>query len=104
MLRDDADALDALATEAADVLRDPAGGLDVGQLAVYPRAVRTRVVRAWLVANGAPPTDLTRAHVLAVDALVTGWHGQAPLALPGGLRAYREPGPSGRPVLQVQPG
>jgi tRNA(Ile)-lysidine synthase len=99
LLRDDADALDALAIEVYEVVRDSTGGMDVESLIQHPRAVRTRVLRAWLLANGAPATDLTRSHVLAVDALATAWHGQGPLALPGGLRPYRDRGPSGRPVL-----
>jgi tRNA(Ile)-lysidine synthase len=104
LLRDDADALDALAAEVVDAVRDAAGGIQVDSLAGHPRAVRTRVLRAWLLASGAAANDLTRSHVLAVDALATAWHGQGPLALPGGLRAYRDRGPAGQPVLRADKG
>jgi tRNA(Ile)-lysidine synthase len=102
LLRDDADALDALAADVAVIVRDPTGAIAVEALAGHPRAVRTRVLRAWLIAAGSPANDLTRTQVLTVDALVTGWHGQGPLALPGRLRVYRERGPSGRPVLRIE--
>ncbi len=68
------------------------GGLDVGGLAELPRAVRWRVLRLAAIAAGSPPTDLTAAHVAAVDALVTAWRGQAGIDLPGGLRATRRDG------------
>jgi tRNA(Ile)-lysidine synthase len=101
LLRDDADALDTLAADVAEAVRDEAGGIEVEGLVAHPRAVRTRVLRTWLIANGSPAGDLTRTHVLAVDALATGWHGQGPLALPGGTRVARERGASGRPVLRA---
>ena len=50
-------------------------------LAELPRALRTRVLRAWALARGA--TEVTSVHTAALDALVTGWHGQGPLDLPG---------------------
>jgi tRNA(Ile)-lysidine synthase len=103
LLRDDADALDALATGVVADVRDPAGAVEVDKLVGYPRAVRTRVLRAWLIESGARATDLTRGHVLAVDSLVNDWHGQGPLELPGGLRVHRDRGPSGRPVLRTEP-
>jgi tRNA(Ile)-lysidine synthase len=104
LLRDDADALDALAAEVANAVVGDTRVIDVERLTAHPRAVRTRVLRTWLLAGGAPANDLTRGHVLGVDALATDWHGQGPLTLPGGLRAYRERGPSGRPVLRVGKG
>jgi tRNA(Ile)-lysidine synthase len=85
LLRADADHLDALAM-AYD------GGLDAETLAALPDAVRSRVLRSAVLAAGAPPTDLTAAHVAAVDALVTAWHGQGPVHLPGGLAAVRHCG------------
>jgi tRNA(Ile)-lysidine synthetase-like protein len=90
-LREDADALDALA--AALVVRATAepAGLDCATLAAAPDAVRRRALRAAAVAAGCPAGALHRTHVLALDALVVGWHGQGPAALPGGLvgrRAY----------------
>lgn len=82
-LRADAEALDDLAARAAADVRTDDGDLDAASLAALPAAVRTRVLRTWLLGLGAPAGSLTRDHVLAVDALVTGWHGQGPLHLPG---------------------
>jgi tRNA(Ile)-lysidine synthase len=85
LLRDDADLLDALAADAwPSTLKeaDPLT-LDVAALDALPAALRTRVLRRAALAAGAPPTDLTLGHVQAVDALITGWHGQGPVALPG---------------------
>jgi tRNA(Ile)-lysidine synthase len=50
-------------------------------------AVRRRVLRLAVAAAGG--SALTSAHLAAVDALVTDWHGQGPVALPGGLSASR---------------
>ena len=87
-LRADADALDGWAARAlAEALRD--GGLDTAALAALPTAVRTRALRAAALAAGAPASDLSAAHVEAVDRLVTDWHGQGPLQLPGGVTARR---------------
>ncbi len=54
--------------------------------------MRSRVVRAAALAAGAPASDLRAEHVEAVDALVTDWHGQGPLELPGRVTARRECG------------
>ena len=75
--REDADLLDALAAEA-----DPGTDtLDAAALLDQPGAVRTRVIRRWLLRHGAD--EVTAAHVAAVDALVTRWHGQREIHLPG---------------------
>lgn len=89
LLRDDAHALDE-ATRAAyrDLGEQPWA---VGRLRELPRAVRTRLWRAAALASGSPGTDLTAAHLRAVDTLVTHWRGQGPLHLPGGVRAGRGP-------------
>ena len=93
LLRDDADALDALAEQAhMQVRADGAGGreeLDIAALTDLPRAVRTRVLRAWCIALGCPADALTRDHVLSVEALVTDWHGQGEVSLPGGVGVVR---------------
>jgi tRNA(Ile)-lysidine synthase len=84
LLRDDADLLDDLADKAyADT------ALDVAKLAALPAALRTRVLRRAAIEAGCPPTDLTLGHVGSLDALVTAWHGQGPVDLPGGLAAVR---------------
>ncbi|MQY05931.1 tRNA lysidine(34) synthetase TilS [Actinomadura macrotermitis] len=88
LLRDDADALDAIAAQAlAGATRDD--GLDVTALAALPRAVRTRVLRTAAVEAGSPPGTLAAVHVDEVDRLVTAWRGQRHVDLPGGLRAFR---------------
>ena len=88
-LRDDADALDAMADDASSTVTDPDGELDVVTLAALPAALRTRVIRRWLLAAGCPSEDLDRLHVLAVDGLVTDWHGQGPITVPGGCSVRR---------------
>jgi tRNA(Ile)-lysidine synthase len=82
LLRADADLLDRLAAETD-------AGLDTTRLAALPDALRTRVLRRAAIGAGCPPTDLTYDHVRALDALVTDWHGQGPIDLPGGLVAVR---------------
>jgi tRNA(Ile)-lysidine synthase len=102
LLRADADALDAWTDRALTECMIDAGsrqaqpqqssvdhGLDVGVLAAYPQAIRRRVLRRVAIAAGGPPSDLTAAHVDAMDALVTKWRGQVGVDLPGKLRASR---------------
>ena len=90
-LRADMDLLDDLAETA---YADLGGGLvlTVEGLAAHPEAVRRRVLRLAVLAAGAPASEVTHEHVVAVDALVTGWHGQKWVDLPGHLRARREDG------------
>lgn len=92
LLRDDADALDAMAGSAAAELTGPDGTLDAESLASLPRAVRTRVIRSAILAAGSPGAALTADHVDRVEALVSRWHGQGPLDLPGGIAAERRYG------------
>ncbi|MEU8341903.1 tRNA lysidine(34) synthetase TilS [Actinomadura meyerae] len=93
MLRDDADALDDLATRAFGELEAPEDGhrvaLRLEGLDDLPRAVRTRVLRMAAVKAGSPPGTLAAVHVEAVDRLVTAWRGQRHVDLPGGLCAVR---------------
>ena len=84
LLRDDADALDALARFEITRVGD-----DVNLLGALPRAIRTRVIRQLAITNGCPINDLTRDHVLAIDALLTNWHGQGALNLPGAVSVER---------------
>ncbi|MFZ5870459.1 MAG: tRNA lysidine(34) synthetase TilS [Actinomycetota bacterium] len=91
-LREDADALNALAEPVLDAARAADGTLDAGPLAAAPAALRTRALRAWLLAAGAPAGSLTREHVLRVAALVTDWHGQGPVHLPGRVVVARRCG------------
>jgi tRNA(Ile)-lysidine synthase len=65
-------------------------GVDIAPLTELPAALRSRTLRTLAAEAGAGP--LTATHVAALDALVTGWHGQGPVDLPGGLRATRASG------------
>jgi tRNA(Ile)-lysidine synthase len=83
LLRDDADALDDWAE------RESGGSLDADRLAALPAAIRTRVLRRAAIAAGANSGGLTVGHVRDIERLVTAWHGQGPVSLPGGLVAVR---------------
>lgn len=89
LLRDDADLLDELAAQATPD-GDPADGVAVADLGDLAPALRSRVWRRLLLRAGAPAGDLTAGHVAACDRLVTDWHGQGPLHLPGDLRVRRD--------------
>lgn len=84
-LREDGDALDALALDWALELvgQDEAGHvtIDVRGLAADPPALRQRIIR--LVMANEFGVALSRAQTLAVAALVTDWHGQKGIDLPG---------------------
>lgn len=92
LLAADTAALDDLATSALTDARVASGGLDVATLAGLAPALRTRVLHAWARELGAPAAALSHRHVTALDALVTDWHGQGPVHLPGGLRVARRVG------------
>jgi tRNA(Ile)-lysidine synthase len=93
-LREDLDALDALAAaELAALAVD--GELPARPLGALPDAVRRRVLRSWLTTAGI--ADLQWVHLRGVDALLTRWHGQGRVDLPGGAGVVRA---SGRLVLQ----
>jgi tRNA(Ile)-lysidine synthase len=90
LLREDADHLDHLADEAAGALGPGPWGVD--DLAPLPRPVRTRVWRRLLTAAGAPAGALGTRHTDACDALLTRWHGQGPVHVPGRLSVSRSGG------------
>ena len=99
LLRDDADALDELAAEAAARLAGaaqdgpgPAAGWPAAELVVLPAAIRRRVLRAAALAAGCPAGQLTRQHLAWLEELVTGWHGQHGTDLPGGVSCERRYG------------
>jgi tRNA(Ile)-lysidine synthase len=93
LARDDADLLDALAADA-----DPGtAALDCGLLDGLPAALRRRVLGRWLrLEHGLG--DLSAGHLFAVEALITDWHGQVGVDLPGGVRVRRVAG-----TLELQP-
>jgi tRNA(Ile)-lysidine synthase len=84
----DLDTLDELAAAArAESTTDR--GLSVPVLATLPGAIRSRVLRGYALDLGAPAGALGAVHVTALDALVSAWHGQGPVALPGGHHVAR---------------
>jgi tRNA(Ile)-lysidine synthase len=94
LLREDADYLESLAIRARAELPDVEGrpGVDLDALAALPRAIRTRVWRLLAAEAGAPISDVSAAHVESLDALLTSWHGQGPLHVPGGIAVARDRG------------
>ncbi|GAA0949641.1 tRNA lysidine(34) synthetase TilS [Nonomuraea longicatena] len=92
LARDDADALDEWAEKVFQhcALSDIA--LAVPPLEEVPGAVRRRVIKRMALAAGAPPGALTALHVRAAERLVTDWHGQKGIDLPGGLTVVRRYG------------
>ncbi|MBP6997249.1 MAG: tRNA lysidine(34) synthetase TilS [Phycicoccus sp.] len=100
-LRDDADYLDEQARAAyAEVVRgapDPSLGevappLRVRDLERIARPLRTRIWRLLLVGAGAPAGQVSWRHTSACDELLSRWHGQGPLHVPGNLRVARVDG------------
>jgi tRNA(Ile)-lysidine synthase len=87
LLRDDADALDAIAAAAMD--GHDLADMDIEWLAGLARAVRTRILRRAIYAQGAPSGTISADHVGAIEALVTAWHGQGEVSLPGGVKVAR---------------
>lgn len=105
LLREDADLLDSLADEALSRFEvNPPGNpggftsngreveVDVEAMLALPRAVRTRVWRRLAIGAGAPGGQLSTRHTDACDALLTRWHGQGAVSLPGPLLARRSGG------------
>jgi tRNA(Ile)-lysidine synthase len=87
-LRADVDELD---DQAVAVAAEPES-LDADRLAALGPALRHRVLRLHALAAGSPASELHRSHVLAMDELVTAYHGQRWVDLPGHLRAVRRDG------------
>jgi len=97
ILREDADALDELATEYL-AGQDPQD-LAVEPLRKIPKALRIRVLRRAIYLAGAPMGSLSADHLLPIEALITNWHGQGEISLPGGVKVLRI---SGRLSLSQQ--
>lgn len=88
--REDAEALDHFAQEQAEELADHAEAglsLSVKGLASNPAALRQRIIRLAVAAEFG--VSLSRAQTLEVARLVTDWHGQGVLHLPG-VRVVRQ--------------
>lgn len=82
-VRADSALLDAWAADVADPL-------DVPTLAALPGALRSRVLRRAALAAGADAAALTATHLAELDRLVTDWHGQRRIELPGGVSFVRK--------------
>jgi len=99
-LREDSDALDHFAEELAEDLAEhsEAGiSLPVAALAANPAALRQRLIRLAVASEF--DVSLSRAQTLEVARLVTDWHGQGALDLPGvtverlgGMLSFRSKG------------
>jgi tRNA(Ile)-lysidine synthase len=97
LLRDDADALDSFALEYF-AQTDPLN-LSVNELERLPRAIRTRVLRLAIYQAGAPAGSLSAEHINGAEALISDWHGQKELSLPGDVKLLRN---SGRITLSTK--
>jgi tRNA(Ile)-lysidine synthase len=62
---------------------------DVSTLTQLPPAVRSRVLRHIALEAGADPSALSAAHLAELDRLVTDWHGQQRIELPGAIACTR---------------
>jgi tRNA(Ile)-lysidine synthase len=81
-LRIDTSLLDELAAEVADPC-------DVPLLAGLPAALRSRVLRRAALEAGADGSQLAAVHIGELDRLITDWHGQDRVELPGRISASR---------------
>ena len=91
-LREDGEALDHFAEEIAEELADIAEAgisLPVRALEANPPALRQRLIRLAVASEF--HVALSRSQTLEVARLVTDWHGQGPLHLPG-VRVERQGG------------
>jgi tRNA(Ile)-lysidine synthase len=82
-LRADTALLDELAAEVADPCSVPI-------LAGMPSALRSRVLRRAALEAGADGSELAAVHLGELDRLVTDWHGQTRVELPGRVSASRD--------------
>ncbi len=87
-LRADAEVLDNMCARRSGESPD----LTTRSLERMPDAVRGRVLRSAAIDAGCPAGALSSVHVRRLDELVTRWHGQRWVDLPGGVRAARSEG------------
>jgi len=97
ILREDADALDHWAEREA--MKLDLADLECAHLEGLPKAIRTRVLRIAIYAQGAPSGSVTAEHMSVIEALITTWSGQGATNLPGGVKVERI---SGRLSLSTQ--
>jgi tRNA(Ile)-lysidine synthase len=92
LLREDDQALESWASQISN--------LEIELLAAIPKAVRARVLRRVIYEAGAPFGSLSAEHIEPVEALISDWHGQGEVSLPGGVKVARI---SGRLSLSTHP-
>jgi tRNA(Ile)-lysidine synthase len=63
--------------------------LDVTKLSHLHLAIRSRVIQHWLLAAGVPSGSLHHSHIKVVEQLISNWHGQKEINLPGEFRVKR---------------
>ena len=83
-VREDVEFLDELARTAFQ------GELRVADLSALAPALRSRVLRLAVLEAGVVGSDLTAGHLDELDRLVTDWHGQVRVELPGRISVVRE--------------
>jgi tRNA(Ile)-lysidine synthase len=91
-LREDEDAFATMIDEVAEELAEFIDGgiaVPVASLAANPAALRQRIIR--FVVRSEFGVSLSRTHTLEVARLVTDWHGQGPVDVPG-VRVVRSDG------------
>jgi tRNA(Ile)-lysidine synthase len=91
-LREDGDALDRMVEETIEEIVEHAEAgiaISVGALLANPAALRNRIIRFVVLSEFG--VSLSRAQTLAAAALVTDWHGQKGVDLPG-IRVVRAGG------------
>jgi len=91
-LREDEDAFATMIDEVAEELAEFIDGgiaVPVASLAANPPALRQRIIR--FVVRSEFGVSLSRIHTLEVARLVTDWHGQGPVDVPG-VRVVRSNG------------
>jgi tRNA(Ile)-lysidine synthase len=92
LARSDANALDQIAEQLRADVTGSDGSLDVDALVGTHPSLLTRVLRRAALAAGSPAGELHAVHVTALLRLVTDWHGQHGVDLPGRVWARREHG------------
>lgn len=90
LLRDDADALDDFANQFFAQVDQ--ANIEIADLARLPKAIRTRVLRLAIYKAGAPSGMLSADHIAQAEALVSQWHGQGEVSLPGNVKLSRNSG------------
>jgi tRNA(Ile)-lysidine synthase len=90
LLRDDADALDGFANEFFTQIDWM--NIKVNDLERLPKAIRSRVLRLAIYKAGSPAGSLSAEHIASAEALISDWHGQKEVALPGNVKLWRNSG------------